>query len=134
MRRFLYVGTWFTALFWVWTTTFAAEQITLTTYYPSPVGDYQTITTGKLNIDLSNPDDAAGTATIPGGVAQLDVSTNRVTASSLIFLTIGPDASAGDKEPIHVESVTAGSGFRVSRSIAGIPDTNPLTFSWLVIN
>jgi hypothetical protein len=132
MRRTIYVGTWFAACFFLWTATFAAEQVTLTTYYPSPVGDYQVVTAGKLNIDLSGTDDAAGTGLIQAGnVSSSPISTNRVTANSLIFLTIG--ASTNNNPGIRVESISAGNDFTVRR-LDSADTANAINFYWLVVN
>ncbi len=131
MRRAIYVGTWFVACFFLWTTTFAAEQVTLTTYYPSPVGDYQAVTTGKLDIDVSGTDDAAGAGQIDAGQTNVDVDTNRVTANSLIFLTVGPEGN--DTTSVQVESINAGTRFRVRRSDTA-DTSNPVRFYWFIVN
>ncbi len=131
MRHLIYVGTWFVACFFLWTTTFAAEQVTLTTYYPSPVGDYQAVTTGKLDIDVSGTDDAAGTGQIDAGQTNVDVDTNRVTANSLVFLTVGPEGN--DTTSVQVENINAGTRFRVRRSDT-VDTSNPVRFYWFIVN
>ncbi len=66
MPRFLRnIGLIFSAIFIFATIVLAAEEITITTYYPSPYGSYNSLQTDKLGVGDNNSDGFLNSADVP---------------------------------------------------------------------
>ncbi|MEK7851022.1 MAG: hypothetical protein AAB275_03995 [Deltaproteobacteria bacterium] len=84
--------------------TFAEEQITITTYYPSPYGSYnQLYVAGSLGIGTTGPNTKLQVYGGSGNLIKLQSSTGMGTAGEAIGITF---VQSGDVEVSRIESIT----------------------------
>jgi len=74
-----------------------------------------------------------GTATLPNGVDNVDVTVSYITANSLVILTILDDSTLAAGESLKVESITGRSSFKVKCIDEGAASA-AIEFSYYVIN
>lgn len=105
---------------------FSAEEITITTYYPSPHGIYEELGVSRLSVgDTSTPPDGLSAADLPSANGQLYVG------RSVIFkpLATNPTTDAKEGELIYHSDTTGGVPTRQFRYY----DNAPVDPQWVNI-
>ena len=87
----------------------------------------ESISTDTLKVTETAQDSSIGSGTIPAGIIEIPVFTNKVGANTKVFVTVTSEAN----QPLVVSEKIENAGFVVKIQV---PELQDITFDWFIVN